>query len=69
MLMKILVVDDEKDIRRLISEILSDEGYEPIEAASSEEALEVLECEALDLMILDIWLEGSELDEIGRAHV
>ena len=61
---KILVVDDENDIRRLISEILSDEGYEPIEAASSEEALEVLECEALDLMILDIWLEGSELDGI-----
>ena len=71
MTMKILIVDDEHDIRRLISEILTDEGYETIESSSSKDALGALERYNPDLMILDIWLEGSELDGIQllqRAH-
>ena len=71
MTMKILIVDDEHDIRRLISEILTDEGYETIESSSSKDALGALERYNPDLMILDIWLEGSGLDGIQllqRAH-
>jgi len=61
---KILVVDDEADIRRLICEILSDEGYDAGEAGGSDEALAHIGETPPDLMILDIWLEGSSLDGI-----
>ncbi|HCQ71248.1 MAG TPA: sigma-54-dependent Fis family transcriptional regulator, partial [Rhodospirillaceae bacterium] len=58
----ILIVDDEKDIRALIAGILEDEGYNAIHAASSDEAYRLLETQNVDLMILDIWLEGSAQD-------
>ncbi len=58
----ILIVDDEKDIRALIAGILEDEGYNAIHAASSDEAYRLLETHNVDLMILDIWLEGSAQD-------
>jgi len=51
---KILVVDDDDSIRLLYSEEFRDEGYEVYEAASGEQALEILEKVALDLIILDI---------------
>lgn len=59
---KILIVDDEADIRRLIRGILEDEGYEVLEAENSKEALSVFESKKPDLAILDIWLQGSEKD-------
>lgn len=58
----ILVVDDENDIRMLISEILRDEGYETREAADSESALTVIQERRPNLVVLDIWLQGSRLD-------
>jgi two-component system nitrogen regulation response regulator NtrX len=58
----ILVVDDEADIRGLIADILRDEGYSCREAANSRQALEALADRLPDLIILDIWLQGSELD-------
>ena len=61
---KILVVDDEADIRSLICDILCDEGYEAEEAAGSDDALYNISNRSPDLMILDIWLEGSSLDGI-----
>lgn len=59
---KILVVDDEKDIRFLIREVLSDEGHTVVEAAHSDAALAELNKDSFDLAILDIWLENSDLD-------
>ena len=59
---KILIVDDEYDIRNLIRGILEDEGYKTCEAESSSQAYQAMETEKPDLMILDIWLHGSEQD-------
>ncbi len=60
----ILVVDDEGDIRDLISGILSDEGYETRAAGDSETALAAVRSRRPQLVILDIWLQGSKLDGI-----
>ena len=59
---KILVVDDEEDIRALIKGILEDEDYEVFEAANSDAAFAAIETENPDLIVLDIWLQGSEKD-------
>ncbi len=65
MMPDILVVDDEADIRHLIAEILRDEGYSCREAESSEVALKALEERPSDLIILDIWLQGSGMDGLA----
>lgn len=61
----ILIVDDERDIRSLTSEILQDEGFETREARDSTTALEAVERREPSLVLLDIWLQGSQLDGIG----
>jgi two-component system nitrogen regulation response regulator NtrX len=58
----ILVVDDEADIRLLISGILGDEGHGTREAADADQALEALRTRQPSLVILDVWLQGSRLD-------
>ncbi|WP_086466488.1 nitrogen assimilation response regulator NtrX [Oceanibaculum nanhaiense] len=58
----ILIVDDEADIRQLISDILEDEGYRTRMAANSDEAFEVIATRLPHLVIQDIWLQGSRLD-------
>ncbi len=60
----ILVVDDEKDIRDLISDILKDEGHGTRMAWNSETAMGEINAKAPDLIILDIWLKESRLDGI-----
>jgi len=60
----ILVVDDEKDIRQLIGQILSDEGYKVCLASNSETAMEEINSKSPDLIILDIWLKDSNMDGI-----
>src|ERR1044071_5283982 len=64
----ILIVDDEADIRMLIAGILRDEGYATREAADSEEALAAIHTRQPTLVILDIWLQNSQLDGIGILH-
>ena len=54
--LKILVVDDEADIRALIKEILSDEGYDVIVASSASEARLFRKQNSPDLILLDIWM-------------
>jgi len=61
----ILIVDDEADIRSLISGILEDEGYQTREAGNSTEALESIQTRRPSLVLLDIWLQGSKLDGLG----
>jgi two-component system nitrogen regulation response regulator NtrX len=58
----ILIVDDEADIRELVSGILEDEGHQTRTAGSSEEALAAVEARRPHLVFLDIWLQGSRLD-------
>ena len=58
----ILVVDDEADIRVAITGILEDEGYATRGAANSGQALEQIDRSRPDLLVLDIWLQNSELD-------
>ena len=60
----ILIVDDERDIRELISDILRDEGYATRLAANSDEAVAELNAGEPALMILDIWLKDSKMDGI-----
>jgi len=61
----ILIVDDERDIRELVSEILRDEGYETRLAANSDEAMAAVNSDPPVLMILDLWLKDSQMDGIG----
>ncbi|HZT87871.1 MAG TPA: sigma-54 dependent transcriptional regulator [Stellaceae bacterium] len=61
----ILIVDDEADIRMLIAGVLRDEGYATREAANSDETIAALQARQPSLVILDIWLQGSELDGIA----
>ena len=58
----ILIVDDEADIRELVSGILDDEGHRTRKARDSDEALKSIEDRRPNLVILDIWLQGSRLD-------
>ena len=55
---KILIVDDEENLRALYEGELSDEGYKVVTASSGEEALEMLESERPDLVTLDIKMPG-----------
>jgi two-component system, NtrC family, nitrogen regulation response regulator NtrX len=56
----ILVVDDEPDIRNLVQEILSDEGYEVDVAADASSARESRRLRRPDLVLLDIWMPGED---------
>ena len=63
---RILVVEDDKGIRALMEDALTDAGYEPILACNGLEALDVLDKKHIDLTILDIMmpkLDGYELLE------
>lgn len=60
----ILIVDDERDIRELISDILEDEGFTTRKAGNSDECMERLAEELPSLLILDIWLKDSNMDGI-----
>jgi two-component system, NtrC family, nitrogen regulation response regulator NtrX len=60
----ILIVDDERDIRELISDILIDEGFATRLAGNSDDAMAEITSEQPALMILDIWLKDSQMDGI-----
>jgi len=55
---KVLVVDDEFEIRDLLSRFLTEEGFEVILASNGEEALELAERENPHVILLDIWMPG-----------
>lgn len=57
---RILVVDDESDIRGLLEEILSEEGYEVDVAADAEEARTSRSDNSPDLVLLDIWMPDTD---------
>ena len=66
---KILIIDDEKDICFLISEILSDENYETTNSYSSDDAILKFKELNPDLIILDVWLDGSKNDGLELLRI
>ena len=69
MALEVLIVDDEKDIRDLVSGVLEDEGYECRTAADSDGALEEIDARRPSLLLLDVWLKGSKLDGLDLLDV
>ena len=65
----ILIVDDEDDIREIVSGILSDEGHGTRLASNSDEALAAVEARRPQLILLDIWLQGSRLDGLQLLEI
>src|SRR5260370_33350820 len=57
---RILVVDDEADIRGLLKEILSEEGYEVEVAADATQARSSRATQVPDLVLLDIWMPDTD---------
>src|SRR3989304_9450400 len=68
----VLVVDDEKNIRNSLEGVLNDEGFDVVFAESSEEALTKIKQSAPDIILLDIWLPGTDgmeaLKKIKEEH-
>jgi two-component system nitrogen regulation response regulator NtrX len=70
----VLIVDDEPEVRDAIAAILGDEGYDVRHAGDGRAALAEIDAEPPGAMLLDIWLEGSELDglevldQVRRSH-
>src|SRR3954452_19280496 len=62
MALEVLVVDDEADIRELVSGVLEDEGYAVRTAADSTQTLDAIEDRRPSMVLLDVWLQGSKLD-------
>jgi len=62
MALEILIVDDERDIRELVAGVLGDEGYACRTAADSTAALAAIDERRPSLVLLDVWLHGSEMD-------
>ena len=62
MAIEILIVDDEKDIRDLVSGVLEDEGYECRTAGDARSALEAVDARRPSVVLLDVWLHGSHMD-------
>jgi two-component system response regulator MprA len=67
----VLVVDDDKDIRESLVEVLTDEGYEVTSACNGAEALEAIDRRAPDVMLLDLMMpvvNGWEVLEALRLR-
>ena len=65
----ILVVEDDTNTRKLTCDVLSDNGYTPIEARDGIEALEIMDEKHVDLIIMDVMMprmDGLELCETIR---
>ena len=60
----ILIVDDERDIRELVSDILKDEGFATRLVGNSDDCMAAINAEPPALLILDIWLKDSRMDGI-----
>ncbi len=69
---KILIVDDEKNYPTILGEVLKEEGFEPVTAASGLMALEILKSEAIDLVLTDVMMPGMDgielLDQIKEFN-
>ncbi len=65
----VLIIDDESDIRELMSDIISEEGFHCVTASDSFGAFEAINQKMPSVVLLDIWLQGSELDGLGILEI
>ena len=66
---RILVVDDEPSIQRILRRNLTVSGYDVLIAENGEQALEMVRVHQPDLILLDLWLPGEiDAETIGRAQ-
>ncbi|HEX8597718.1 MAG TPA: response regulator transcription factor [Chloroflexia bacterium] len=65
---RVLVVDDEVDIRQVLVYVLADEGYEVDEAPNGEAALELIERQHPDVIILDMKMPGIDGWEFAKRY-
>jgi len=64
---RILIVDDDKNVRLVYNEVLSDVGYEVLEAENGKETFDILDHEPIDIVVLDIKLRSeSGLDVLQK---
>jgi two-component system cell cycle response regulator DivK len=63
---RILVIEDHEDNRRILRDLLTSAGYEPIEAVSGEEGVALAETHRPDLILMDIQLPGLDGYEATR---
>ncbi len=70
---KVLIVDDDNEIRNVVSIYLKNEGYEVLQAENGYKALEIIKAESIDLVLLDIMMpkiNGIEVcNEIRKNYV
>ena len=59
-LARVLVVDDEREVRQVLQEFLVSRGYDVVQAASGMDALAILQAEKLDLVLLDLAMPGLD---------
>ena len=64
---KLLIVDDDPDVREIVVSVLSEIGYLVLEAANGDEAIRLLETAEPDLLIIDFAMPGSNGAEVARA--
>jgi CheY-like chemotaxis protein len=60
----VLIVDDDRDVRELLAELLTQEGYHAIMAANAQEALSRLETVIPDLIVSDLMMPGMDGAEL-----
>ena len=66
---RVLIVDDDDEVRGIMSKLIRTLGYETVEAASITKALKALSSKTVDLMLLDIYLKGATgIDLIKSLH-
>ena len=63
----ILIIDDEEGIRKVLGDLLADEGYAILRAADGPEGLRLLKTEVVDLIFLDVWMPGMGGLDVLRA--
>ena len=65
----ILIVDDESGIRQSLSGVLREDGYQVEAVASGEECLQLIQQQSVDLVLLDVWLDGVDgLEVLSRLR-
>lgn len=64
----ILIIDDDEDILEVTQMILEDQGYRVTTGQSGQELFELLDQGHPDLIIMDLWLDGDQLNGNNLAH-
>lgn len=65
---RVLLVDDDADIRRVIAYVLADEGYEVVEASDGQAALQLVSTQHPDIILLDMKMPGIDGWEFARLY-